>query len=496
MLCFFVRRLIEAYLGDALRERDAGHLRRHCEECAPCAEAVRQAVETARLVATLPRRSLSKEDASALLARVRAQGRARLGERLLGTPAPLPYGGKSLAARALERWDALKHAAILLGFRACTRPAMLPAYAALPVAALLLVVLYRGTPNPETIAQVSINPEHLEVQAPAETPTAPRALEQANAGESPSPSAGAREPGAAREAKAPAISSNATPRARSSRPQSPRTPSARLRVEPRKTPPPTQEAPLAASAPGEPDRVGATAAPSAPAPTPMAFSLEGERSTPPMSAAGVPQTMPDLRQPTAVPPAVAQAPPAAESAKATAAGEGAADSPARMRSRSREAMALQQRPGASPLAAPAPSLRVEKPAHAGGEEVSNGEREQLAASAIRAPADTEARKEGRQASRSDSPVAAKPPAELIRRLRGTPEEAQEAARELGRRGEKSAVEALGRLLRAHAHAEVREAAAQALLEIGTREALALLRSVAESEGPGKAAAARALERQQ
>ena len=32
------------------------------------------------------------------------------------------------------------------------------------------------------------------------------------------------------------------------------------------------------------------------------------------------------------------------------------------------------------------------------------------------------------------------------------------------------------------------AAAQALLEIGTREALALLRSVAESEGPGKAAA--------
>lgn len=495
MLCFFVRRLIEAYLGDALRERDAGALRRHCEECASCAEAVHEAQEAARLVATLPRQSLSQEERAALLARVRAQGRARLGERLLGTPAPLLYGGKRVGERVQERWDALKHTAVLLGFRACARPALLPAYAALPVAALLLVVLYRGTPTPETITQISTTPDRLEIQAPIEAHPAPRALEQADAGESPSSAGGAREPVAPLEEKAPATSSKAVPRTQNRRPQPPHASGARPRVQPRKPPAPAQEAPLVASAPAEPPRVKATATPANPTLSPMALSLEGERSTPPLPAANAPQTMPDLGKAAAAPPSVAQTSPVAESAKAAAISEGAAEPPAPMERRAREVVALQQQPEASPLAVPAPSPRAEKLSRAEGRKETPADgRKRLTAPTTNAAADTGVREEGGQASRSGPPVAGTPAAELIRRLDGTPEEAEEAARELGRRGEKSAVEALGRILRAHDRARVREAAAQAILEIGTPEALALLRSVAEGEGPGKAAAARALER--
>ena len=92
-------------------------------------------METARLVATL---------CAGRSARMRPRCWPACAPRAGHAGERLPNAGAAtlgkISCRALERWD--KHAAIILGFRACTPP--LPA--ALPVAALLLVVLYRGTP--------------------------------------------------------------------------------------------------------------------------------------------------------------------------------------------------------------------------------------------------------------------------------------------------------------------------------------------------------------
>ncbi|MBI3946649.1 MAG: HEAT repeat domain-containing protein [Armatimonadetes bacterium] len=81
---------------------------------------------------------------------------------------------------------------------------------------------------------------------------------------------------------------------------------------------------------------------------------------------------------------------------------------------------------------------------------------------------------------------------LLRLLEGKPEEARAAAVELGRRRERTAVDALAVALCEHADPGVREAAAEALAAIGTPDALLALRAAAESDGQGRDAAAKAL----
>ena len=153
MVCYFVRRLIQAHLGDALATGDGERFRRHCEACASCAAALREAQAAARLVSLQMRVPVPDADAEAMLARVRARGQRRLGEQLLGTLPPMPAPRKNFRIRSGEWWDAFRHGVVLTGFRASSRPLTLPAAATLPIAAALLLMLHQGVPTPNSTVE-------------------------------------------------------------------------------------------------------------------------------------------------------------------------------------------------------------------------------------------------------------------------------------------------------------------------------------------------------
>jgi len=81
---------------------------------------------------------------------------------------------------------------------------------------------------------------------------------------------------------------------------------------------------------------------------------------------------------------------------------------------------------------------------------------------------------------------------LVQQLNGRPAEAREAARELGRLRDRRAVAPLAQLLANHGDKGVRQAAADALASLGTPEALAALRGVADSGSPGREQARKTL----
>lgn len=448
MLCYFVQRLIEAYLGDGLSSGDAERLRRHCARCPACARSLREAEAAAALVATLPRLSLPEDQVGDLLARVRAGGQQRLGERLLGTVGVRPNPVPTARERLGQRWDALRHSAVLLSFRALSQPFALTAYATVPVAALLLAMFYGGVPRKNarysTFSMPPNAPLVHEAGPPRSRPDFPTAPD---AGERVAPPMSAVPPAGSSPVAPPggsAASEAAPVRRRKERPRAAAT--ARNVPAPAATLPPPPAAPALSDSPrttpsARPHDVVAVESPAVPSRLEARDRVDlAQRDAPPNTAA-----------------------------RPNAGSGGAAMAAEAMVAMRGEALPRESAP--SGLAAPEPPAG--------------------AAAAMRSVA---------KVTMSEPAAEAAPSAEALdaeaeawrRRLRGPAAEARAAARELARRKPAWAVEPLTHALREHADAGVREAAAAALAAIGTPEALAALRAVAESEGPGQEPARQAL----
>lgn len=529
MLCFFLKRLIQGYLGGALAERDAERLRHHTERCARCARALREAQTMARWVADLPRSILPIDEVEALLKQVRARGQERLGERLLGTAPAFPHPRRSLAMRLQEAWDALKHATLLLGFRLFSQRAVLPACATVPVAAALLLLLHQGLPRPGKMTgtlpkqeraptnwqsqlrsdsdkskgiQVMPSPRHGDKGSSSSTPRAIRPAVPKRPPHAGTHSATASRPNQAKRITLPTPSPPAVPSLSPA-------PSRLKRKEPPSVP--KQPATVAAevdSAQAEAAREGPRGLPLAPPEVPTAplapseppvERAEGALAGPPRSPAPSepsPMVLRDREQASAV------APPAMQSHKEQGGPLGAAPPSALMPERRAQTTqrALPGQIDESKTQVQAEALG--ETARAGGGQAmgtppyavqgatsrsasASPSNQELAAAAKPAPL--------QQSAQASALVSART-VFLLRLLEGTPEESRLAALELGRRKEKRAVAALARILREHSDASVREAAAEALASIGTPEAWTALRKTAASNGPGSNAAQKVLER--
>ncbi len=558
MICFLVQRLIHAYLGDALPPKDADRLRHHCQECTACGTALREAQAAARLVSLLPRWSLPEGEGEALLGRVRARGQARLGEQILGTGVPLALPRKQLAARAGEQWDALKHGAALAGFRFFSRRAALPACAAVPVAAVLLVLLHRGTPTPQTATQLGqvveappvaggelAPPPTSDHRGPIRPPAhrdAARPMAAPNIASAPVPSRAPDRP--------PAAGSTVAPRPRTARPAQRPAQRAACGEQPASTPPVTviqmpaakrgqrlAVAPprTAADSGAPPDAVGrAAAAPQPEGEAPTADILlkttpSAPRATPPTGGAppgvaeGALRAAPNEETMAAQPPNALQEtmgargttpPPTPRAGSPTISRATAPPSPILDRdpagpTAKREAFgpagpAAAMTRAAPPEAAPdsqgipnsaAPAPPIgAKQAPPPSAGTPTGPTPEAAASALTQPPAAGAAASSARSAEPAGRFAGRPLEELTRLLAGKTEDARDAARELGRVKEKRAVQALAKALRTHADPSVREATAEALAAIATPEAIRALRAAAASDTPAKEPARRALER--